>query len=70
MKKLFLILTTTIFLSCSNDDEKTKCNCNAWVREDGNIREVIPVEFDCETGQPLNLPNGYIFLGCDNDNIP
>ena len=44
--------------------------CNAWVRQDGMIRTVIPVELDCETNQPINLPEGYTFLGCDNDNTP
>ena len=69
MKKLLLILSLT-FISCSNDDQQQNCNCNAWVRADGQIREVIPVELDCETNQPINLPQGYEFLGCDNDNTP
>ena len=70
MKKIFLILSAFLFLSCCNDDQQTQCNCNAWVRYDGMTREVIPVELDCETNQPINLPEGYIFLGCDNDNTP
>lgn len=70
MKKLLLLLSVT-FLACSNDDQIEQCNCNAWVRqEEGSPRTVIPVELDCETGQPINLPNGYVFLGCDNDNTP
>lgn len=72
MKKLLFITAIIIlFISCSNDDEQTQCGCNACVREaEGLPRNVIPLELDCETGQPLNLPNGYIFLGCDNDDIP
>ena len=71
MKKLLLITAIVIlFLSCSNDDNQTNCNCNAWVKQDGQIRTVIPLEIDCNTGQPLNLPDGYTFLGCDNDNTP
>ena len=70
MKKLLLILSLT-FISCSNDDNQEQCNCNAWVRlEENPVREVIPVELDCETGQPINLPEGYTFLGCDNNDIP
>lgn len=73
MKTIKLILITAIailFLSCSNDDTQPTCNCNAWVRQEGMIRTVIPVELDCETNQPINLPEGYTFLGCDNDNTP
>lgn len=70
MKKLLLLLSAITFLSCSNDDNQPNCNCNAWVRLEGMTREVIPVELNCETGQPINLPEGYIFLGCDNYNTP
>lgn len=76
MKTIKLILITAIailFLSCSNDDctPPQECGCNGWVREaEGLPRTVIPVELDCETGQPINLPEGYTFLGCDNDNTP
>ena len=70
MKKLLLILAIAILLSCSNDDTQPSCNCNAWVRQEGQIRTVIPVELNCETNQPINLPEGYTFLGCDNDNTP
>lgn len=70
MKKLLLILAIAILLSCSNDDTQPSCNCNAWVRQEGQIRIVIPVELDCETNEPINLPVGYTFLGCDNDNTP
>lgn len=71
MKKLLLILSAITFLSCSNDDTQHNCNCNAWVRLEGNpVREVIPVELNCETNEPINLPEGYAFLGCDNDNTP
>ena len=71
MKKLLLISAIAFLLfSCSNDDTQPSCNCNAWVRQDGMIRTVIPVELDCETNQPVNLPEGYTFLGCDNDNTP
>ena len=71
MKKLLLLLSAILFISCSNDDVETcTYTCNAWVRQDGMIRTVIPVELDCETNQPVNLPEGYTFLGCDNDNTP
>ncbi len=74
MKTIKLILITAIailLLSCSNDDnEQCTYTCNAWVRQEGMIRTVIPVELDCETNQPINLPEGYTFLGCDNDNTP
>ena len=70
MKKMLLTISAITFLSCSNDDTQQSCNCNAWVRLEGMTREVIPVELDCETGQPINLPEGYSFLGCDNDNTP
>ena len=73
MKTIKLILITAIailFLSCSNDDNQPSCNCNAWVKPEEQIRTVIQVELDCETGQPINLPEGYVFLGCDNDNTP
>ena len=62
MKKLLLIIAIAFLLF--------SCNCNAWVRQEGQIRTVIPVELDCETNQPINLPEGYTFLGCDNDNTP
>ena len=74
MRTIKLILITAIailFLSCSNDDsEQCTYTCNAWVRQEGMTRTVIPVELDCETNQPVNLPEGYAFLGCDNDNTP
>lgn len=74
MKKIKLILIITIailFLSCSNDDvEQCTYTCNAWVKPEGQIRTVIPLELDCETNEPINLPDGYTFLGCDNDNTP
>lgn len=73
MKKILLLAVLLIGLtSCTNDDcpPVEECNCNAWVRQEGSIRTVIPVELDCETGQPTNLPEGYTFLGCDNDNTP
>jgi len=70
MKKILLILSIAILLSCSNDDTQPSCNCNAWVRQEGMTRTVIPLELDCETNEPINLPEGYTFLGCDNDNTP
>jgi hypothetical protein len=72
MKKLELILLALLFIGCSSDDNDSisDCGCNAWVRQDGMIRTVIPVKLDCETKQPIDLPYGYIFLGCDNDNTP
>ena len=70
MKKLLLLLSAILLMSCSNDDAQPTCNCNAWVRQDGMTRTVISVELDCETNQPINLPEGYTFLGCDNDNTP
>ncbi len=74
MKTIKLILITAIailFLSCSNDDnEQCTYTCNAWVRTEGQIRTVIPVELDCETNEPINLPEGYTFLGCDNIDTP
>ena len=73
MNKLLLILAIAIlFFSCPNDDNNQQgSSCNGWVRqEEGEPRTVIPVEFDCETNEPINLPNGYIFLGCDNDDTP
>jgi len=71
MKKLLLLLSAILFISCSNDDvENCTYTCNAWVRQEGMIRTVIPVELDCETNEPINLPEGYTFLGCDNDNTP
>lgn len=70
MKKLILLSIAFISISCDSE-EQTKCNCNAWVRMEGiPIREVIPLELNCETNQPINLPEGYVFLGCDNDNTP
>ena len=71
MKKLLLLLSAILFISCSNDDVETcTYTCNAWVRQEGMIRTVIPLELDCETNEPINLPEGYVFLGCDNDNTP
>ena len=73
MKKLLLLTILLIGLtSCTNDDCQPveECGCNAWVRQEGMTRTVIPLELDCETGEPLNLPEGYIFLGCDNDDTP
>lgn len=74
MKTIKLIIITTIailLLSCSSDDnEQCTYNCNAWVKHEGQIRTVIPLELDCETNEPINLPEGYTFLGCDNDNTP
>lgn len=69
MKKVFLILSV-LLLSCENDYNTEKCNCNAWVIDDTNYREVIHLELNCNTGQPINLPSNYTFLGCDNDDIP
>ena len=71
MKKLLLILAIAfLFISCESE-EKTNCNCNAWVRyENTPMREVMPLELNCETNEPINLPEGYVFLGCDNDNTP
>lgn len=70
MKIINFLALSILFISCSNDDAQPTCNCNAWVRQDGMTRTVIPVELDCETNQPINLPEGYTFLGCDNDNTP
>ena len=70
MKTIKIIAIAFLLFSCSNDDTQPTCNCNAWVRQDGMTRTVIPVELDCETNQPINLPEGYTFLGCDNDNTP
>jgi PBP1b-binding outer membrane lipoprotein LpoB len=72
MKRIILIIGIAIlFLSCSNDETENNCNCNAWVRlEEIPQREVIPLELNCETNEPINLPQGYVFLGCDNDNTP
>ena len=71
MKKILLIIAIAVlFINCSNDDSGQGCNCNAWVRQEGQIRTVILVDLDCETNQPINLPLDYVFLGCDNDNIP
>lgn len=70
MKTIKIITIALFLISCSNDDTQQTCNCNAWVRQEGMIRTVIPVELDCETNQPINLPEGYTFLGCDNDNTP
>jgi hypothetical protein len=80
MKKTIIIIgIVLLFASCTSDDSKfldsiiqdeTICSCNAWVREEGMTRTVIPVELDCETNEPINLPEGYIFLGCDNDDTP
>ena len=70
MKKLLLLLSAILFISCSNDETQPTCNCNAWVKQEGQIRTVIPVELNCETNEPINLPEGYTFLGCDNYNIP
>lgn len=70
MKKLLLILAIAILLSCSNEEENN-CSCNAWVRiENTPMREVMPLELNCDTNEPINLPQGYVFLGCDNDNTP
>ena len=73
MKKILLLTVLLIGLtSCTNDDcpPVEECGCNAWVRQEGEIRTVIPLELDCETGEQLNLPKGYTFLGCDNDDTP
>ena len=71
MKKLLLLLSAILFISCSNDDsEQCTYTCNAWVRQEGMIRTVIPLELNCETNEPINLPEGYVFLGCDNDDTP
>ena len=70
MKKLLLILAIATLLSCSSEEENN-CGCNAWVRvENTPMREVMPLELNCDTNEPINLPQGYIFLGCDNDDIP
>ena len=71
MKTIKIITIALFLISCSNDDnEQCTYTCNAWVRQEGMIRTVIPLELDCETNQPVNLPEGYTFLGCDNDNTP
>jgi hypothetical protein len=72
MKKLLLILAIAIlFLSCEKEEIETcTYSCNAWVKEEGMTRTVIQLDFDCQTNEPINLPVGYIFLGCDNDNTP
>ena len=71
MKTIKIITIALFLMSCSNDDnEQCTYTCNAWVRQEGMIRTVIPVELDCETNEPINLPEGYVFLGCDNDNTP
>ena len=71
MKTIKIITIALFLISCSNDDsEQCTYTCNAWVRQEGMIRTVIPVELDCETNQPIILPEGYTFLGCDNDNTP
>ena len=70
MKTIKIITIALFLISCSNDDTQPSCSCNAWVRQEGMIRTVIPLELDCETNEPINLPEGYVFLGCDNDNTP
>ena len=71
MKTIKIITIALFLMSCSNDDnEQCTYTCNAWVRQEGMIRTVIPVELDCETNEPINLPEGYVFLGCDNDDTP
>jgi hypothetical protein len=73
MKKLLIIIgIALLFLSCTTDEVQgvENCECNAWVKESGMTRTVMPLELDCVTGEPINLPEGFIFLGCDNDDIP
>ena len=71
MKTIKIITIALFLMSCSNDDnEQCTYTCNAWVRQEGMIRTVIPLELDCETNEPINLPEGYVFLGCDNDDTP
>lgn len=71
MKKL-LIGIALLFFSCTPDEVQgvETCECNAWVKEFGMTRTVLPLQLDCVTGEPTNLPEGFIFLGCDNDDIP
>lgn len=71
MKKL-LIGIALLLISCTTDEVQGVeiCECNAWVKESGMTRTVMPLELDCVTGEPINLQEGFIFLGCDNDDIP
>ena len=73
MKKLLIIIGIfLLFTSCTPDEVQgvETCECNAWVKEFGMTRTVLPLQLDCITGEPINLPEGFIFLGCDNDDIP
>lgn len=72
MKKI-LIGIALLFVSCTPDEaiqEENICGCNAWVKEFRMTRTVLPLQLDCITGEPIDLPEGFIFLGCDNDDIP
>lgn len=69
--KIIIFVLTLFLIGCSTENDSiSDCGCNAWVRQDGMIRTVIPVKLDCETKQPIDLPDDCIFLGCDNDNTP
>lgn len=72
MKKILIIIAIALlFIACENDEIQNNCNCNAWVRfENTPMREVMPLELNCETNEPINIPEGYVFLGCDNNDIP
>ena len=60
MKKL-LLLTTLLLLSCSNDDKECKGTAK-YIAPDGNYFYVPNTPRDCDSGQPLRLVSGGIFV--------
>jgi hypothetical protein len=69
MKKLILILSTSILISCSKD-EPQQCYCiNAKYKVFGDISGnyfMKKVEIDCNTRQPKVYDPNLIFIGCDD----
>ena len=65
MKKLIIILTALLFISCEKESD---CECTGKFKLAGqpNYFYIEKLPIDCDTKQPLkkDFPANYYFSGC------
>ena len=73
MKRFFTIIALGLMIaSCSAEKDAETCSCTGRFKTFERINEpnyfyAPKTQIDCETGQPLKLPQpNAVFFGCDN----